>query len=982
MKTAIIAVIGFVACVASASTSYGQGVNLALNRPLRQSSTCSCGPVAAAVDGNAATFWQPLMADRTGDRNVWLRVDLGGAATVEFAVLKWRTSIADVVQFEIRTSNDEVNWQSAYVKHRNTAPIVSQETATFPPVTARYVRVDFTLNTGTPNFQLAEFEIYGAPPPPVLTTVRFENSAGRVFAAAETVPVVVGTEIGLVVKGTMSNGTEADLQGASITLTSSKPAVVRLDPDGHATALQAGVAKLTASVTLDVATANVDLWVDVADPTLLVTDLWLTHPTMKLEIGHAAVIAPGEEYPVLHALPHVDLTLSGNLVRRDAGTVHSIETMNLTAGAPAEIRFPGTADERSFYELRLRIARPGRPDAYDAFSFTVMDSAEVPADQSVITYIGARGALEYVPDYKGNRVIDFSSSGYGGGGVRLPDVQARVAVEPGEGDDSARIQAALDEVSRMPQNAEGIRGAVLLKGGHFEAGTTLVINASGVVLRGEGQGEDGTVLHATGATRRDVLVARGAAGRMLLPAQTPIADLFVPSGARSFHVEDASVFRVGDTVIVRRQGNDRWIHYIGMDQIVERPGGAPDETDQWSPFSLDFDRVITRIEGNMVTVDAPLANSIERRWGGGELIKYDDPDRIEQVGIENLRVDVEFNPAVTLIRNGQSYFADENHAVSFAVLDNVKNAWIRDVTALHLEHSLSDVRRQAKWVTVQDSSAIDMVSRIDGGRRYNFKLAGQLALVQRCHAETARHAFVVDSRVPGPNVFLDCDSVNEFATSEPHHRWSVGGVFDNVKGDIAIQDRAWLGSGHGWAGANYVAWNTEGDLVAQQPPTAQNYAIGHVGRKVNPFVPNSDDRRPRLDGYWEKQGQHVAPRSLYLQQLQDRAGFAAVTNIERTLVGGGALDVPTIEADLPLTKDIKIDNRKLDGFSPTVFDYVVTLPAGTTAVPEVRPNDYRHIVEYWPASQPNGKAVLILRDRQDPTKSVRYTIRFVTAPVI
>lgn len=268
------------------------------------------------------------------------------------------------------------------------------------------------------------------------------------------------------------------------------------------------------------------------------------------------------------------------------------------------------------------------------------------------------------------------------------------------------------------------------------------------------------------------------------------------------------------------------------------------------------------------------------------------------------------------MRNGQPYYADENHAVRFAVLDNIKHAWLRDVTTQHLEHSLVNVLRNAKWVTVQDSSAIDMVSRIDGGRRYNFALAGQLTLVQRGHAETARHAFVVDSRVPGPNVFLDCDSINEFATSEPHHRWSVGGLFDNIKANIAIQDRAWLGSGHGWAGANYVAWNTEGDLVVQQPPTAQNYAIGHVGRKVNPFVPNSDDRRQRLDGYWEKHGQHVSPRSLYLQQLQERLGADAVMKIERTPVGGGVLDVPTIDPDLPLLKGSRSTTGPSRAFRP------------------------------------------------------------------
>lgn len=167
------------------------------------------------------------------------------------------------------------------------------------------------------------------------------------------------------------------------------------------------------------------------------------------------------------------------------------------------------------------------------------------------------------------------------------------------------------------------------------------------------------------------------------------------------------------------------------------------------------------------------------------------------------------------------------------------------------------------------------------------------------------------------------------------------------------------------------AWNTEKELVVQQPPTAQNYAIGHVGPKVRAFVPNSDDPRPRSDGYWDKHGQHVSPRSLYRQQLQERLGAPAVENIERTPVGGGSLDLPRVEADLPLTKGIKVDNHWLPGFLPTMFDYIVDLPAGTRDVPEVRPHDERHLVEVRPASHPNGQTILILRDRADPSRSVR-----------
>jgi hypothetical protein len=109
-------------------------------------------------------------------------------------------------------------------------------------------------------------------------------------------------------------------------------------------------------------------------------------------------------------------------------------------------------------------------------------------------------------------------------------------------------------------------------------------------------------------------------------------------------------------------------------------------------------------------------------------------------------------------------------------------------------------------------------------------------------------------------------------------------------------------------------------------------------------------------------------------------GPQALLNIERTPVGGGSLDQPAIDEGLPLLDGIRVDNRPLKEFSPTVFDYVVALDAGATAAPEVRPDDSRHLVEVLPASHPNGKTVLIVRSRTDPAKSVRYNITFTTGP--
>jgi F5/8 type C domain-containing protein len=973
----------FLAIFFAALPAFAQSGNLALGRSVTRSSDVSSGRAPSAVDGSVATFWQPLMSDRSDDSMVWLGIDLGGVTPFNEIVLNFRTNVGNVNGFRLLTSNDNVTWQSVFSKFRPGETFANIDRSSFPDVTARFARVEIVLGNPTANFQLNEFELYSSTPS--LSRVFFTAADGRALAPAETITLSTGASVSLTLRGRLTNGQEVALENATVTMSSDKPAIASVTSTGASAAIAAllqGVAKVTAAASLDGVSRDVTLWIDGFDPAAVVADLTLAHASMEIAIGRPAVIQVGAAYPLLKAYAYETLTLSGKLTRSanadvdgvDGETELELPETILSPGVPTEIALPGIADQPGLYRLSVSLRRSGRPIAYDAFTFSALDPEQISAGQSRIVFAGLDGRLRYAPDFKGNRPLDFSNAGYGGGGVALPNAQARVAVEPGDGDDSARIQAAIDQVSAMPQNAEGIRGAVLLKRGRFEVGTTLVIRASGVVLRGEGHGEDGTILFATGVAKRNVLEVGGPTGRLLLPARTPIADLYAPSGARRLRVDDASGFKVGDSVLIRRVGNDRWIHAIAMDQIVE----ADADVVQFAPFNLDFDRVITAIDGNTITLDAPIANAIERRWGGGEVIRYDDPDRIEQVGVEQLRVVVEFNPAVTAVNDGVTYFADEDHAATFAALDSVKNAWVREVTSQHLEHALANVLRNAKWVTVQDCAAIDMVSLITGSRRYNFKLAGQLTLAQRNHAETARHAYVVDSRVPGPNVFLDSDSINEFATSEPHHRWSVGGLYDNIAADIAFQDRAWLGSGHGWAGANYMAWNTRGDLVAQQPPTAQNYAIGHAGRKVAGFTPNSQDPRPRPDGWWESLNQHVEPRSLYLRQLTDRLGAEAAQRIKRTTVGGGALDTPRLESDLPLTKGIKINNHALAGFSPTVFEYVVTLPAGTTEVPDVRPHDHRHRYETLPASHVNGKTVLILWDKRDASKSVRYTIRFVT----
>ncbi len=69
----------------------------------------------------------------------------------------------------------------------------------------------------------------------------------------------------------------------------------------------------------------------------------------------------------------------------------------------------------------------------------------------------ASGKLIYAKDRKGNRLIDFSHVGYHSGEKAIPDVPVKITLAPSEGDDTERIQNALDRLGSFPSNSDGHR---------------------------------------------------------------------------------------------------------------------------------------------------------------------------------------------------------------------------------------------------------------------------------------------------------------------------------------------------------------------------------------------------------------------------------------------------------------------------------------------------------------------------------------------
>ena len=89
--------------------------------------------------------------------------------------------------------------------------------------------------------------------------------------------------------------------------------------------------------------------------------------------------------------------------------------------------------------------------------------------------LDATGRLKYTADAQGNVIPDFSHCGYVAGEKKIPVAAVKITVLPRAGDAGAIIQAAIDKVSAMPLDADGLRGAVLLRAGKYEIGGSLKI---------------------------------------------------------------------------------------------------------------------------------------------------------------------------------------------------------------------------------------------------------------------------------------------------------------------------------------------------------------------------------------------------------------------------------------------------------------------------------------------------------------------------
>jgi hypothetical protein len=502
--------------------------------------------------------------------------------------------------------------------------------------------------------------------------------------------------------------------------------------------------------------------------------------------------------------------------------------------------------------------------------------------QSEWVHPGSTGKLIYKTTPAGDKIMDFSSAGYMGGGVALPNVPAVRTVAPtGTADETATIQAAINQVAALPLQGQ-FRGAVLLAPGTYACASNLYIPASGIVLRGSGSGAGGSTIKMYGPRHTAIVTGTGR-GRMMirapideedLPAQgesaggrSCIADAYVPSGTITLNVANASGFAAGNVIEIRRPVTTTWVHFMGMDNLVRN--GRP-ETWIRTGTAIPIERRIASVSGNTITLEVPLSDCLDSRYlnpPGTEVVKVRPPARLAQIGIEHLHI---VSPPQAVNHTQQLYAA---------VRMNGEDCWMQDVI---IDETMNSVGLGGRRITLESVTVNRKALHQGSSKPAEFAPNGDQILLNHCAVNADNVWFAATgSGHSGPIVFLNCAFSGD-GHIEGHMRWTTGMLLDNCSlpgGGIDFKNRGEMGSGHGWGAGWAVAWNCVAkSYVIQKPPGAYNWAIGCIGQRET--LPRPFDSGPLLtEGTFDSYGKPVAPRTLYLAQLQERLGSQALKNI-------------------------------------------------------------------------------------------------------
>jgi hypothetical protein len=479
-------------------------------------------------------------------------------------------------------------------------------------------------------------------------------------------------------------------------------------------------------------------------------------------------------------------------------------------------------------------------------------------------------------DAEGRALPDFSFAGYRHGEVALgagssPRVIDAVADPTGASDSTAAIQSAIDVASMGG-------GVVALGPGLYRVDGALRVQASGVVIRGEGS--DRTRLHFTASAAMSYRAHLTFEGAVTSDLEVRLAEDAAPR-ATEVSVEDTGALAVGDDVELG------WVISPAFVEAHRMTGVWGPFADTWQPF---FRRTIVALDGSArrVTLDVPLRYAALVR-DGASLRRV--RGALHDVGIESVGV-------ANAVSSDEAWAEDQVHAIE---MSGVIDGWIRDVSSFPSPSAPTDgedagahlasggiLVRASNRVTIADCVLAQAQNLGPDGNGYLFEVrASSEVLVRDCEGRAGRHAFIQNWGFGTSGcVWLRVHSVDGHALasrgglsllgpSEFHHSLAMANLVDS-----SVLDDGWVGvnrreqsSGAGHSATENVFWNSAGGGVIRSFQFGWGYVIG-TGPElevVTRDVPwESLDTEP--EDFTEALGRaaDLEPRSLYEDQLRRR----------------------------------------------------------------------------------------------------------------